>query len=233
MTHDFSTAIMTVPERAPLLARLLAQLGPDVSPQVFIDHDHNGTWWNCKRALQAADPGLGWHLTLQEDAFTCSGFIPVLDLFAANMPAEVQIISLYGLDLEPHASRRHWYGANYPTSGLGHFMRSGTVRDCLAWAAANEQQGGMPIAHDDLMLRVFTIGRGVTVWLPVPLLIDHRDNGQSTLGHRFGFGQPQLPFMADADPLAIDWIEELKRPHRLPDAWWGAPPEAPAMSERS
>ncbi len=238
MTPKIAVAIVHaahIPERVPLYERLRDQLFADwADSQDFLDV-YDGTHLETTRGKHYVwlPPILDWAaerqrathlLTLQDDQTVSPKFWSQLRAMVEGRPDEV--ICLHN----GHPSARRVFVEGKPgyhtfdgMVGQGHIEPIGVVSEFRRWRLSEVRTGMLQQITEDMLFGMFCMARRLSIFHPVPTLIDHDLTVPST---NEGFDdhlyrKPQvtwkeldrLPHPADAELTLSDPV------------WWGQPVE--------
>lgn len=191
-----SFAVMHVPERAEMLARVRERL--DGRELIVEDSEHYGIWPTARRAWLAAEAA-PWHMVLQDDMVPAVGFCEAVDTLAVRLPSDCAL-SVFAPCTDPlrpvitsHAPHGTMYEApeNSIPWGGSVVMRAELAAEFVLWADSY-CVGWRPTA-DDLRLWAFLDYKEIRVLHTSPQLLEHIGWDCSASGgpaHEFrkGFG---------------------------------------------
>ncbi|WP_141921843.1 Lsr2 family DNA-binding protein [Haloactinospora alba] len=202
-----SYAIRAHPDRADLVADLLARLGLDETHVVW---DRWGDSWDTgRRAWQAHDPDADWHLVIEDDAIVSRDLLPAVEQTVETLP-EQSVLSLYlgregsrGIAAAAERATTRgaaWVQAPHLVWGVAIAAPTASIPAMLDWCDRLE----WPSRVYDTRLAAYYQHRAWPAWYPVPSWVDH-GGAPSLLGR--GARRQALAFVgADASAL-----EELGR----------------------
>lgn len=164
-----SVRIITVPERSRLLGELVWEL--EVSGinnhKTFIDPDHNGCWWNARRAW-VAPSNADWTLVLSDDAQVGRSF--GLNLGRALDAAPGPVVTLMSVG-EGYRLGSSWVAHWHSRAGVALAIRGEHRQAMVRWSDENVTE---KFQADDF--RVLNYARSIDSYLfeCVPNIVQHR-----------------------------------------------------------
>jgi hypothetical protein len=178
-----SASIMAHPDRADLVAELLAALDRPV--QVHYDPEGppkgNGdrVWRVARAGWELADPGSDFHVLIQDDALVCPDFLAGLERALEHVPDDATVCPYLG---QGGAAPLRWTKMAEQADRRG---ASFVVSTTLMWGVAIclptrlipemiEQADRMAGVPDDMRVSGWTKRRRGEVWYTWPSLVDHR-----------------------------------------------------------
>lgn len=126
----------------------------------------------------------GWHLFLQDDVLPAPYFWPALQAMLAAVPDQV-----IGLEAAHPAGQRlaleghRWYTTADMLIGPGYVMPRAALGEFLRWRREELRPGAVEAINEDTLIGVWAWATGRRIWHPVPTIIDHDTEIESTYGN--------------------------------------------------
>lgn len=171
---------MAHPKRAEFFSYLNGRLG-DVP---FSIDEGIGIWENCKRAWRLRDPEARWHVVIQDDAVVCDNFRERAEavIAAAEARGDSAISFFFGKRKMMQAAAKRAMPHGFIESawmhwGLAICLKADVIERALAFGDTQN------IPQDDTRIANFLKKEKLTVYYPLPSLVDHRE-GESLVGDK-------------------------------------------------
>jgi len=166
-----SISVMAHPSREKYFGYLKEKLN---NPKFSIDTESKGLLWNCVNSWKMHDLDSDYHLVVQDDAIICKDFVN-----KASEMIEKNGRYLYSFY---HANRESWNDAvNDALKGSGYLIKK-HVHSGLAIAIPRDLIPSMldffekqKEPADDVRIGMWAKSIGLLNFIPIPSLIDHRD----------------------------------------------------------
>lgn len=208
---NFSTAIVTVPNRL-VIARSLAN---QLKGELVIDMVKNGSWWGHKQALlKHSQP---YHLVLEDDVKLCTDFIEGLDQICGLFPDHP--VSLFNMgfykDLNERAQKMemHFVGTNGAT-GQAQLWPVKTLNQFILWCDKNIPE---TILFEDTRLWYWLKTFNKPIFLTCPNLVQHDIHLKSELGFKGPLlKRDSADYLGPRSAALINWtsnLESAKKTH--------------------
>lgn len=148
----------------------------------------------------------------------CRNFLATLEVIIPLLPDGVPIVLT---DSRPEIDRvtGHWMTSTDGAFGGATILPVEIVQPFLDWCRSYVPSS---YPHDDYRLSFYFVSQRLTVWHPVPSLMEHRGR-KSLLGHNASeSAMTPRRYIGRDDPLAIDWTDGLTTPFVSPRRAWTA-----------
>jgi hypothetical protein len=206
------------PSRPQGLQRLLERVP---SAEVISDDEpgQSNPWRGYRKCL-ANLPASGHVVVLQDDTVPCINFELGLERLVVARPSDVVSLFVGGLNsvtrrncFEALRQGRHW-ALLHPRDiahVVGLIWPVDQARDFLTWTETAKIPGhGLRMPRsDDAIVGSWARQTKTPIWIALPNLVQHPDDLVSTIGRRHYDGKEKgrvsVAFIADGDPLEIDW----------------------------
>jgi hypothetical protein len=168
--------IMTVPARTALVIKLVNELqNQGINPYISIDNQLDGTWANWKNTAKLIQKEKHTHaLILQDDVILCNNFYKEYINILSQEP--IRPICLF----TPYKLPRGLYIRKYVVSAQGISIPVDLLDNLFNWVDANYKPHWK---FDDSRLNAWSHGTKNHFVYPIPTIIDHNTDIDSTLGH--------------------------------------------------
>jgi len=224
------------PERVAALRAMRASGLLDVRRFLINDRDWRGTDWQDSKVQWALDQweySLGWkdathHVFVTDDLNLAPGFWGLLEeMVLARPEAILGLLSNHPRAPELAAAGVHWYRTNSWIVGPAYVVPRLHLMKFVPWFRSlpdGRAPGAKGYANDDSTLNewVSRFGPG-EAWHPVPTIIEHRGDLESTVGHGDEYSRERVSWRSvqtaavKGDRItwtteAVDRLEEMNRP---------------------
>lgn len=175
-----SLAIMAHPSRAAYVAELQAKVGPvpvawAEPPFVTSHHDRSAVYRTFRTALLMHDDA-PFHCVIQDDAVPCRGFRARLErlveagdyLYMLFWRPKRAYMAEYR-EASRSLRRGHFVKQDGSMLGVGMAYPTDRIPDLIAYADALP-----PNLSDDQRVKLWHDDRGLSTYVPLPSLVDHR-----------------------------------------------------------
>jgi len=176
-----SISVMAHPSRERCFPYLKERLG-DVP---FSIDDGRGLWENCKAAWKLHDPTADYHVVIQDDAVICDNFIEKA-MQMIDRPGEFAYSFYWGHRYRASFQPRNRSGIekgfiidSMPHWGIALCIPTKYIDEMIEFC---DKLTGIPQA-DERIAR-FLIHKKISVYFPIPSLIDHRWWEHSLVGNK-------------------------------------------------
>jgi hypothetical protein len=178
-----SASIMAHPDRADLVAELLAAL--DRPAQVAWDDEgppsgnSDRVWRTARRGWELADPTADFHVLIQDDAVLSADFLAGLERALEHVPPDAVVSPYLGrggaagprwerIGAEAERRSASWVLSSKVMWGVALVLPVARIPDLIGLA---DTMAGVP---DDMRVAGWARRRHAEVWYPWPSLVDHR-----------------------------------------------------------
>lgn len=214
-----SFAVMSVPERAELVAALMPKI--DREGWIIEDVAHDGPWPTARTAWLSAHDDASHHLVLQDDVIVAPDLIAGLERMLDMCPTVARNpVSLFGISRELRKAGdagATFLEGNGISWGQGLLLPTRLIPLFLYWCDVYVRP---EYKHDDARLSLFALSQGFPVYTTIPCLVDHLQV-PSVAGNPMLAGGRHERKAAIFDPeqsaLEIPWTEYTyeRKTHRL------------------
>lgn len=217
MNVNLSVCIMHVPDdpnrRAWVrdMTRVLAR--GQLVPTICRDVDRKGVWPTAKSAWLRYHPNCTHHMVLQDDVQLCTHFVKLVTTAIEHKPDE--ILCLYSPSQHLKARGTAWWRTRGGTWGQALILPRRRIHEFLNWSAAHVDE---EYTYDDTRMALWSIERGIDVWVTIPSLVQHLGMNNSLLGHAGTIGNnARVSLNYNRDIESVDWsVEQPALPTKVP-----------------
>lgn len=216
------------PERARCLAEMLRELPPGGPAPTFInDRDYRGTDWQVSKvdwALRswrwsALESGAQWHLFMTDDLHLMPGFLNALLCMLVSAPCAptIGLLSNHPDAWATLQAGHHWYRTNSWIVGPAYVVRHEALVEFLSYYEAlpdgpYTQRGTKSWANDDSSINEWVTKTGRTTLHPLPTIIEHRVDLESTVGHGDRYSRERVSWRGRRQVVDVrdawHWLDE-------------------------
>jgi hypothetical protein len=219
------------------------------------NRDFRGTDWQASKiewmrdqwAWSVAQP-VDWHLFLTDDLHLMPRFWEALDAMTRVVPGiPIGLLSNHPAAVSLAREGIPGYRTNSWLVGPAYALPHAFLRDFFEWWLKLPDQGNKPSKshfNDDSAINEFVSQTGSSTWHPVPTIIEHRDDVESTVGHGDKFSRERVSWRSErsthitlAGGLTWNSVRRFEFA-KDPDAYvaslcapsfWGNPAQAPLL----
>lgn len=199
-----------IPERKPLLERLLGSLGTGWS-SVHVESARAKPFvWSERQWRAVADTDAEYGLFLNDDLVLCDKFGETLEAVVAAQPSE--IVSLYCSDSKAAHLMGRWYTSRDGLIGNAYSMSTGILREFLAFRDLALRAGSVELLSEDQQINLFAMATGRKIWHTRPSLVEHDVSVASCYGNEGNSARTSVipPWRAMNE---LDWSPRKSVPH--------------------
>jgi hypothetical protein len=215
------------PERAVAKAQMLLELLPLSRGLPFLtnDTDYRGTDWQVSKVAWAlrqwewsAEQATTHHVFLTDDLHLAHGFLGFLGAMveaAGDAPA-IGLLSNHPSASKLNVDGWRWYRTNSWLVGPAYVLSDSALHQFLAWFLAlpegpHTEIGTRAYRNDDSSINEWITRSGKDCAHPIPTIVEHRADLESTVGHGDQYSRERLSWRAlrhaHVDGDQIHWTE--------------------------
>jgi hypothetical protein len=233
-----------IPERVEALQAMLEALQDFEGPMQVNSTDYRGTDWQVSKVAWAwaqwtfaAEQKTTHHVFMTDDLHIAPHFWEILSAMVAGSGAKViGLLSNHPRGPRLFGDGEHAYRTNSWLVGPAYVLEHETLLRFLAWFdklpdGPHTEKGTKAYANDDSTINEWVThhSRGLTTWHPLPTIIEHRGDLESTVGHgdqhsreRVSWRKYQIPLEGQDGSILwrdIDMHRSLLEEMRSPSYW--------------